>query len=410
VLDAWSNSPLWLHALLIYENLAIPVARSGAHALVCDAFLGAAFFSERLGSKPDVTIAPQIRQQAAFYYGRARHLLIATTALVATVGVAAAEVTISGDGRFGVVSSETVATAAVAAGAPTAAQLTAQTTAATNFAATPNATTLAALNAANDAVTAATTAAVAAVPAERTNNIESRVNLNFSASTETDGGVKLSVFSRVRTNNAQAGTFNAHRISASVSGLTATVGNMSGAIEANSGSVTGGFGYTGGSFASFGGVYSAGTDLDLYASNGAGVGQMAGLSYAMGGLTVGVTHQRDGDTEVAATYTMDGLTVSAGASDSASEYRTVRVGYNAGDFTVGVIATQFAGDNLVTVGGSYSMSDVGTFGAYFGDHAGDNVAGVSYRHSLGGGATFGVGIERLANGTDRAEAGVVFSF
>jgi len=214
----------------------------------------------------------------------------------------------------------------------------------------------------------------------------------------------------VRTNNAQEGTFSAHRISASVSGVTATVGNMSGAIEANAGSVTGGFGYTGGSFASFGGVYSAGNNLDLYASNGAGVGQMVGLSYAMSGLTVGVTHQRNGDTEIAATYTMDGLTVSAGASDAASEYRTVRVGYNAGDFTVGVIGTQFGGDNLVTVGGSYTMSDVGTVGAYFGDHAGDNVAGVSYRHSLGGGATFGVGIERLANGTDRAEAGVVFNF
>lgn len=330
--------------------------------------------------------------------------LIATTALVATAGVAAADITIGGDGRFGVVSSETVA---VAAGAPTQAQIDAQTAAASAFDANQNATTLAALIAANAAVAAATTAAVAA---DRTNNIESRVNLNFSATTETDGGVSLSYFARVRTNNAQAGTFNGHRLSASFSGLTATVGNMSGAVEAHSGSVVGGFGYTGGSFASFGGIYSGGNDLVWYASNGGGLGQMVGLSYAISGFSVGVTHQKDGDTEVAATYSMDGLTISAGASNADAEYRTVRVGYNAGDFTVGLIGTQFDGNDLITVGGSYNMSDIGTFGAYAGDHAGDTVGGVSYRHSLGGGATLGVAIERLANGTDRAEAGVVFNF
>ena len=185
---------------------------------------------------------------------------------------------------------------------------------------------------------------------------------------------------------------------------------MSGAIEAHSGSVAGGFGYTGASFAAFGGIYAAGTELQLYDSFGGGRAEMIGASYAIDGFSIGVTHQRDGDTEVAATYTMDGITVSAGASNSDAKYRTARIAYDAGDFTVGLIGTRFGGENLITVGGSYNLGDMGTIGAYAGEHAGTNVGGLSYRYSLGGGATIGAAIERLSTGADRAEAGVIFSF
>jgi len=148
----------------------------------------------------------------------------------------------------------------------------------------------------------------------------------------------------------------------------------------------------------------------LYDSFGGGRAEMIGASYALDGFSVGVTYERDGDAEIAATYTMDGFTISAGASNGDAEYRTVRVGYAAGDFTVGLIGTQYGGNDLITVGGSYNLGDMGTFGAYAGDHAGNTVGGVSYRYSLGGGATIGAAIERLSNGNDSAEAGVVFSF
>ena len=263
--------------------------------------------------------------------------------------------------------------------------------------------------------------------------VESRMQLNFTVTTETDSGVQFGIFTRVRASGGANATFSGPRVSASFSGLTVSVGNVSGAIESHSAAAGGTMGYTGMSFANFGGVYATGTDLQLYTSIGGGARQRIGASYAIDGLSVGVSYQRAqpavagvattateaavapvaaqaSSVEVAGSYTMEGFTVSAGASTGAARYQTARVAYNAGDFGVSLIGTRFSGNTHITAGGTYNLGDMGTIGAYAGQHAGANVGGVSYRYGLGGGATIGAGIERVATGDNKAEVGVAFSF
>ena len=246
-----------------------------------------------------------------------------------------------------------------------------------------------------------------------TATVESRMQLNFNVTTETDDGIQFGIFTRVRASGGAEGTFSGPRVSASFSGFTVSVGNVSGAIESHSAAAGGTMGYTGMSFANFGGVYS-GSNLMRYHSIGGlqagGSAERIGVSYAIDGLSVGATYERGQTAELAASYTMEGFTVSAGASNAAGSYRTARVAYDAGDFGVSLIGTQFGGDTYITAGGTYNMGDMGTIGAYAGQHAGANVGGLSYRYSLGGGATIGAGIERAVTGGNNAEIGVAFSF
>ena len=102
-----------------------------------------------------------------------KNLLIATTALVATAGVAVADVKVSGYARFGALYND-----GVAAGA--------------------------------DEI-----------------NTASRLRLQFDATTETDGGLTLGVRQRFQTEeNAGGATGNGARFFATTGGLTIAMGNI----------------------------------------------------------------------------------------------------------------------------------------------------------------------------------------
>ena len=256
-------------------------------------------------------------------------------------------------------------------------------------------------------------------------NMERRLDLNFSVTVQADHGLTFGAFTRVRTNDEQAGTFNSFNAYVENSGLRLTFGNQAGAIEGFGVTGAAPIGYTGGTFAQFGGLYSADTGLNLYAHGPAsttapispsttapissGNPQMIGLRYSAGDFTVAATHTRNGHTELAGSARFDAVTVAAGYANNAERYRTASVAYNAGDFTVGGIVTRFSGDNLYTLNGSVQFGG-GTGGAYVGQHAGANVGGISYRYNLGGGAMIGAALERTAGGANRAELGVMFNF
>ena len=241
--------------------------------------------------------------------------------------------------------------------------------------------------------------------------LESRTNLNFSASVQGDHGLSFGAFWRVRQNNNMVGDFSGHRVWVEASGFRLTFGNQPGAVEAMGVASIGSFGYTGGTFQTWGGLYAgdALNGLYTYDSFGAGYPQMLGVSYRMGDVQVGVTHVRDGDTEIAAQATFDAFTIAAGASNAAERYRTVSATYNGGNWAANVILSQYSGDNLVTVGGRADLGG-GSAAAYVGRHAGNTVGGVSYRYGLGGGATIGAAVERNTARNTVAELGVIFSF
>ncbi|MGA9250832.1 MAG: porin, partial [Roseobacter sp.] len=122
-----------------------------------------------------------------------KKLLIATTALVGTAGVVAADVTFSGYGRFGIQYDE-------------------------------------------DRISRSAGAAVGDPVVEsdlEETRLESRFRMNIDASTETDGGIRFAVRQRIQSDEQADGevstsSLNAPRFQVSAGGFRVRVGNISG--------------------------------------------------------------------------------------------------------------------------------------------------------------------------------------
>ncbi len=354
----------------------------------------------------------QFGRSNPFYYGCGRDSIIATTALVATAGVAAADITLSGYARFGMNYNE----------------------GATNG---------------FDAGETTTT---------------SRFRVQMDASTETDSGVKLSVTSRFEANGGGTSAFNAPRFTVSASGLSVAVGNICGAIECMPGLYTGGQKSAGVGLSGLGyhnmvvntGAYggdSAGTapaatnyfNWDAYSSSGQGAAANNGveLSYAMGDLKAHLSYSdRNARAATAATptalatnavpantrlgafvsYTFSGWTAAVGYQDAdiASQDKTVvTLGGAIGDIklTAGyadnngvdkyAIAGAYALNSALSLHGYVAMEDGNTGAAsiYDGESYG---LGVSY--GLGAGASIEAGVAQASDGLMKADFGLHFSF
>jgi outer membrane protein OmpU len=315
-----------------------------------------------------VTIAPQIGQQAAFYYGRARDLLIATTALIATAGVAAADITMGGWGYVG----------------------------ATNNNPEGNSTT---------------------TPADfDTLGVTSAVRLTFTGTVETDAGVKFTAFGRLTQDNRDATTdandgINYKRVSVSYSGLTVVVGNTHTAMNTFA---------RGGHFWGYsdGGVWARtvqGSGMGALTDSAAGTRILA--TYAFGDVTVGVGSTVDGDPVAAsgaaamdfgARYSANGITVGAAMDDDSNwqleaGYTMDQIGLRAAansddEF---IVSASYAIDSALTLAVAYTEYNVG---AVTNDDIGLNVT-----YALGGGATLSAtagqaGVEEVYG------LGVQFSF
>lgn len=386
-----------------------------------------------------------------------KKILIATTALVATAGVAAAEVSISGYARFGVQYTEgTAAVAAVAGKGLTTAQSTAAGTvdaagaytsgavtalvagtvdatdaqilaarnalAAAQAAAAAANTALAAGLAADDIADAEAnlaallgTAAVAAV--EDSTDVVSRLRIQFDAKTTTDAGIGLNFRQRFQTEEGSTGNGgNGARFGLSYEGLSVNVGNIVGVIEGSPnlymGTNSGGIGLEGHSWSNLA-VNNAGGRFGWTAYDSAGAGADNGVEvmYSANGLGLHV-HTTEGSTGYAAKYSISNVTLAAAREDfdNGDEITFASAGVGIGNGKVAVSWGDTNGTTKSVIAAGYDMAPGANIHAFVGSEDAGESYGVGVNYSLGGGASFDAGVDADAAGRTRMSAGLFFTF
>jgi outer membrane protein OmpU len=371
-----------------------------------------------------------------------KKLLLASTALVATAGMAAAEITFSGSARFGV--QYTAGADAVAAGgtdAEVAAAKTAKTGADKDLkdfskvlADALKAGT--ATQKMQDNVAAATTAAAteaatldaldgtAATSSDTV--IHNRFTLNIDGKTTIDSGAEL--FARVRIRGGSsagegdatsASGVSAPRVGMTTGGVTVAVGNILGALESTPGLYDGAVGLTGlgwGNLPVNGSA--AGTFFwDSFSSGGGGVNGVE-VIYSAGDMGIHVSHSEVSDeTSAHISYAFGDWTAALAVLDAGDgdEATMVTLGGSIGGANVGLkyadTDSATASSDATTVWASFDVASGTTVTGYFtsvDNGANDDSYGLGFSHSLGG-ATLKGGVASI-NDSTRADLGVSFSF
>jgi outer membrane protein OmpU len=302
-----------------------------------------------------------------------KKVLFATTALVATAGVAAADVTFGGLGRFGIYYQE---------------------------------------GAANETT------------------IESRFRLIVTATAESDNGLTFGAQVRYQANehadgySARTGAFNTPRFWVSTGPFTVSVGNTLGAIENMPNMYTGSIGLTGLGYANV--VYNFGADAYTSGSTGR---QGIDVIYSSGNWGVHLTYSPDQTTQNtgltdtneriagAVSYTMGNYTFAVGAQSSDVVGDTdfaVTIGGSWGNLDAALqYADNGANDDKYGVAFNYQVGSATFIRGYVNQDnnpaVDDTNAGIGFQHRLGGGTFIEGGVADLA-GTTRADLGLRFSF
>jgi outer membrane protein OmpU len=322
-----------------------------------------------------------------------KKVLFATTALVATAGVAAAELSLSGSARFGVKYNDT-----------------------------------------------------ATSPVNKL-NITNRFTLNIDGSASTDTG--LDFFARVRIRGGNTGRdvgstadptgstslgssgVSAPRVGVSYNNFTLATGNILGAYESAPGLYDGSVGLTGLGWHNLpGNVVGNRSKWDDFSSAGAGsngleviysnAGFGAHISWSdTAGFPGGVRGTTSGERIAAnVSYTFGDWTAAAAYQDASADVNDkwlITFGGNIGDFGVGAA---YGDNNDITkwrINGSYTFGAGTTVTAYVADEGGaastatDTGWGLGFTHSLGG-ATLAGGVVGGPSGETLADLGVRFSF
>ncbi|MFD1508977.1 porin [Lacimonas salitolerans] len=294
-----------------------------------------------------------------------KNIILATTALVATAGLAAADVSISGYGRFGAVYSDN----------------------------------------ADEFETA------------------SRLRLQFDATAETDSGIVFGVRQRFQAEENGAGTGgNGARFYMTTNGFTLAMGNIIGAVEAAPNlylpTASAGVGLEGNGFYSVAASTSSnGGRWTAYSSGGAGAQEGVEILYSMNGFGVHL-HSTDGGTPatksmgIGANYTFSGYKVALAYEDwdNGDETLFVSGGGKVGqiDAAIAYAKTEVGGveADKLSIKGKY---DFGTgLSAYAFVASEDNDIGESFglgaSYDLGGGVSLEGGVTAAENGTSAAAA------
>ena len=329
-----------------------------------------------------------------------KKVLFATTALIATASVAAAEVRLSGYGRFGLDYNE-----------------------------------------ANDR----------AVNGISKTTITSRLRLQFDMSAETDSGVAFDARFRAQAesrDNAPGGAFfNGARFGVVYDAFRLNVGNIIGAVENTPGMYletrTAGVGIDGAGFESIvANVNGESFNWDAYSSGGTGVNGVEAL-YSANGFVGHISYStRNGATAVdraaiMLSYNWGDWTAAISAQDSDIMWEDKVVATVSGDLGQWGVRLAYADNDGIGKWGLYGNVDIGAAGnlvAYVTDEdavsaanvaagrndnrdavAGSNMRegtgyGIHYSYDLGGGASFETGIRESSNDNTTAQAGVYFSF
>lgn len=294
-----------------------------------------------------------------------KKVLLATTAVVLSAGVAAADVTLSGSGRFGLYYNGT------------------------------------------DTV------------------LEKRMTVNIDASTETTSGLTFGGRIRMRSNEASVAMLSGARVYMKSGNVEIGVGNIYGAIDSMPNLYASEVGLTALSDA---GVVAntianpaTAWGYDGFSSTGVGsegvevifsAGSFAGhLSYSEQVLSSGAAGAERLAAHVA--YTFGDWTAALGVqdSDNNNEDKTIlTVGGKIGDFGVGFAAADNNGERKITLNGSATFGATTVNGFISDEESGaDTAYGLGVSYDLGGASIVG-GIEHDAAGNDTADLGVSFSF
>ncbi|WP_435139679.1 porin [Pseudopelagicola sp. nBUS_19] len=300
-----------------------------------------------------------------------KKVLFATTALIATAGMAAAEISFGGYGRFGMVYDDSQATETA---------------------------------------------------------LDHRFRLTVTGVTESDNGVKFEGRIRWEANDGGFGTNSANAAAMGGAGFAVTsggfrvdVGNASDVFDSGDIMSWGGtgVGYTGflDQAANFSGFDKGGFGAGAKAS------QTVKLRYTASGFTgsasynlvsAGVSYW-----QIGAAYSFGDHKVGAMYGDrdqgASNAQWAVGAGGSFGDISYSAIVADSDTQNgtAYAVSGSYSVSSATSLQAFIasgGVAANDTSYGIGAKHSLGGGVTLGAGIGSSAAGATMADAGVVFNF
>jgi outer membrane protein OmpU len=273
-----------------------------------------------------------------------------------------------------------------------------------------------------------------------TTKITNRFTVNIDGTTEADNGLSFFARVRIRGDNtttgdgtAKASTVSAPRIGVTYEGFTVAAGNILGALESTPGLYDGAVGLTGlgwnnlptnaaatGKFAwdSFSSGGGGANGVEAIYSGGAFTGH---LSYS-GDNTSGTTVER-----LAANiaYSFGDWTVALGSQSgfsSAEDMTVATVAGNFGDFGFGFAYSDNDGNNSAArINGSYTFGSGTTVTAFYTGLTSssavvagtttlaDDAYGIGFTHSLGG-ATLAGGYASGFDGVDVADFGVRFNF
>ena len=287
-----------------------------------------------------------------------KKILLTTTALTMLAGAAAADISLSGSGRIGIVS-------------------------------TGGAT-----------------------------NVTHRFRINANASGETDGGLTFGAYVRLNMNGGAVGAIGAPRLYIGNGMATLTVGNAGGAIS-QAGNIWGcGIGFTGScaDMAAGGNAFNWVTH-----SSGAAGASVVRLDFALGSANISISGGSASggaanDTEIAANFNMGTASVGVGydAGTGATGGTLLNVSFGAGSATIGghiamsngttgymgtIKTAMGAGSLYAGFGNQLNGGATATQAAYF----------VSYKQPLGGGANASVSVRSVA-GAVTTDAGITFGF
>jgi outer membrane protein OmpU len=249
---------------------------------------------------------------------------------------------------------------------------------------------------------------------------EKRMTVTMSGSAETTSGLTLGASMNLRANEGGAAVTSGARVSLATGGVEVAVGNIYGAIDSMPGVYGASAGLTG---LGWGGVLAntaanGSWAWDSYSSSGNGSEGLE-VIYSGGSVTAHLSYS-DSDLGSAAnrtaayvSYAMGDWTVAAGMQDSADndEDKTlVTVGGKVGDFGVGIGYADNGGETKLALNGSATFGAT-TVSAYVAseESAANNPMGLGIKHDLGGASLVG-GVARTAAGVNRADLGVSFSF
>ena len=338
-----------------------------------------------------------------------KKVLFATTALIATASVAAAEVKFSGYGRFGIAYKED------------------------RTGTVPNI----------DTTTTPPTTGTATVDTDNT-ILVSRFRLNIDGTAETDGGVEFSARVRLQADEdagngeANSAGLNGARFSVIYGGLRVDAGNVAGSFD----NLANYYGTEIG-LELFAGQYS-GVDYNFLAYSSTGSGSNAVFfQYAVGDFSFGASYDQatfavngvpqDGDRwDISATYAFNNITAALAYGQTKASVNSSSTKESLTVFTLGAEFGNFTGslfvadDDVVNaarngtaygVSGAYTVGSATTLQFVYGDGSADDdnqQYGIGAIYDLGGGVTLrgGVGRSKRGQGTSvtQADFGAQFNF